>query len=116
MPNPSAIPTQIAERFAAGELVAAIAQDAESKDVLMLAWMNQQALAQTLETGRVTYWSRSRNELWEKGLTSGNTQKLVSIAFDCDADAILLQVHQVGAACHTGERTCFHNQIDKHFE
>ncbi len=116
MPNPTSIPTQIAARLAAGELVAAIAQDAESKDVLMLAWMNQQALAQTLETGRVTYWSRSRNELWEKGLTSGNTQKLVSIAFDCDADAILLQVYQVGVACHTGERTCFHNQIDMHFE
>ncbi len=116
MPNSVVIPTQIAERFAAGELVAAIAQDAQSKDVLMLAWMNKQALTQTLKTGDVTYWSRSRNELWEKGATSGHTQKVVSITFDCDADAILLQVHQVGAACHTGERTCFHNEIDTDFE
>jgi phosphoribosyl-AMP cyclohydrolase len=116
MQSPIVLPTQIAERFSAGELVAAIAQDAQTKDVLMLAWMNKQALEQTLETGRITYWSRSRGELWEKGLTSGHTQKLVSIAFDCDADAILLQVHQVGAACHTGERSCFHNEIDTHIE
>lgn len=88
-------------------LVAAIAQCAETGDVLMLAWMNAEALAITLKTGRVTYYSRSRQELWEKGLTSGHTQKLLRAVLDCDGDAILLTVEQTGAACHTGERTCF---------
>lgn len=93
-------------------LIAAIAQDARSGEVLMLAWMNRQALAATLATGRATYWSRSRNELWVKGATSGHTQKVESIFLDCDGDALLLKVEQVGAACHTGERTCFHQGID----
>ena len=88
-------------------LVAAIAQCAETGDVLMLAWMNAEALAITLETRRVTYYSRSRQELWEKGLTSGHTQHLVSASIDCDGDAILLTINQQGAACHTGERSCF---------
>jgi len=74
--------------------------------------MNSQSLAITLETGKATYWSRSRNELWEKGATSGHTQRVHSIALDCDGDALLLKVEQSGAACHTGERTCFHRDIE----
>jgi phosphoribosyl-AMP cyclohydrolase len=77
----------------------------------MLAYMNRQSLALTLETGRATYWSRSRNELWEKGATSGHTQKVLSIALDCDGDALLIKVEQSGAACHTGEQSCFHQAI-----
>lgn len=94
------------------DLVAAIAQDNESGEVLMLAWMNREALAATIATGRATYWSRSRNELWIKGATSGHTQSVQSIALDCDGDAILLKVRQVGGACHTGEKSCFHNNIE----
>ena len=93
------------------ELIPAIAQDAATGEVLMLAYMNQESLAITIETGRATYWSRSRNELWEKGATSGHTQKVISIAIDCDGDALLLKVEQVGAACHTGDHTCFHREI-----
>lgn len=105
------IPAEIAAHFAAGTLVAAIAQDSVNKEVLMVAWMNEEALRATLETGKVTYWSRSRNELWRKGETSGHTQKLISLAYDCDGDAIVLQVEQTGAACHTGERSCFYREI-----
>lgn len=94
------------------DLVAAIAQDSESGEVLMLAWMNRDALAATIATGRATYWSRSRNELWVKGATSGHTQTVVSISLDCDGDAVLLRVKQVGGACHTGERSCFHNDVE----
>ena len=93
------------------ELIPAIAQDAATGEVLMLAYMNQESLAITIETVRATVWSRSRNELWEKGATSGHTQKVISIAIDCDGDALLLKVEQVGAACHTGDRTCFHREI-----
>jgi phosphoribosyl-AMP cyclohydrolase len=93
------------------ELIPAIAQDANTDEVLMLAYMNHESLAITLETGRATYWSRSRNELWEKGATSGHTQKVLSISVDCDGDALLLKVEQTGAACHTGDRSCFHNQL-----
>lgn len=105
------IPSEIAERFAQGELIAAIAQEESTGEVLMLAWMNKEALLKTLETKRVTYWSRSRNLLWIKGETSGNTQELISISYDCDGDALLVKVHQKGAACHTGERTCFHLEV-----
>jgi phosphoribosyl-AMP cyclohydrolase len=77
----------------------------------MLAYMNRQSLALTLKSGRATYWSRSRNELWEKGATSGNTQRVVALSLDCDGDAILIKVEQSGAACHTGEQSCFHNQL-----
>jgi phosphoribosyl-AMP cyclohydrolase len=108
----SKIPPAIAERFRAGELIAAIAQDSESKDVLMMAWMNEESLTKTLETKRATYWSRSRNALWIKGETSGHYQDLVSLLFDCDSDCLLLSVKQTGAACHTGERTCFHSEIE----
>jgi len=93
------------------ELIPAIAQDVATGEVLMLAYMNQESLAITIESGRATYWSRSRSELWEKGATSGHTQKVLSISIDCDGDALLLKVEQVGAACHTGDRTCFHREI-----
>jgi phosphoribosyl-AMP cyclohydrolase len=106
------IPISIQERLAKGELIAAIAQDVESKDVLMIAWMNQEALTKTLDTKQATYWSRSRNSLWLKGESSGHFQEVKSVAYDCDSDAILLQVIQTGAACHTGERSCFHSKID----
>ena len=93
-------------------LIPAIAQDATSGEVLMLAYMNTQSLALTIQTGRATYWSRSRSELWEKGATSGNTQMVHSISLDCDGDALLLKVEQRGAACHTGDRSCFHTNIE----
>ena len=94
-------------RYNKDGLVAAVAQCIETGEVLMLAWMNAQSLEITLKTGRVTYYSRSRQELWEKGLTSGHTQKLIRADLDCDGDTILLTVEQTGAACHTGSRTCF---------
>jgi phosphoribosyl-AMP cyclohydrolase len=93
------------------DLIPAIAQDAKTGEVLMLAYMNRQSLALTLKSGRATYWSRSRNELWEKGATSGNKQMVLAISLDCDGDAILIKVEQSGAACHTGEQSCFHNQV-----
>ena len=92
-------------------LIPAIAQDEVSGQVLMLAYMNTEALALTISTGHATYWSRSRSEIWVKGQTSGHTQELVSIALDCDGDSLLLTVNQKGAACHTGEKTCFHQPI-----
>lgn len=92
-------------------LVPAIVQDADSKDVLMLGWMNDQALHLTLTTGRAWYWSRSRAEYWRKGDTSGNTQHVVSVALDCDNDTVLVEVNQHGPACHTGTATCF---TDRH--
>lgn len=88
-------------------LVAAIVQDHDSRDVLMLGWMDDEALRRTLAEGRVTFWSRSRREYWRKGDTSGHTQHLRTLSLDCDGDALLLTVDQVGAACHTGSRTCF---------
>lgn len=88
-------------------LVAAIIQDHETGEVLMLGWMDDQALARTLSTGRVTFWSRSRQEYWRKGDTSGHVQWVRSVALDCDGDALLVRVEQVGAACHTGDRSCF---------
>ena len=105
------LPSEIADRFVRNELVAAIVQDAENNQVLMLAWMNKEALEATLSSKSVTYWSRSRNSLWKKGETSGNFQELISLSYDCDGDALLLQVNQHGAACHTGERTCFHREV-----
>ena len=94
-------------------LIAAIAQQYDTGEVLMLAWMNRDALAETLHTQQVCYWSRSRQTLWRKGETSGCRQRLVSAALDCDGDAVLLRVDQTGeGACHTGRRTCFYNAID----
>lgn len=108
----AAIPSDIAARLKEGiDLIPAIAQDAQTGKVLMLAYMNRESLAQTLATGKATYWSRSRKELWVKGATSGHTQEVLAISLDCDGDALLLKVNQVGAACHTGDKTCFHNPL-----
>ena len=93
-------------------LIPAIVQDVSSNEVLMLAYMNTESLALTLSTGKATYWSRSRNELWVKGATSGNFQEVHSVSLDCDGDAILLKVTQTGVACHTGDRTCFHTPLE----
>ena len=92
-------------------LIPAIAQDAATGEVLMLAWMNQESLQLTLESGFATYYSRSRQQLWRKGETSGHTQRVIRLSYDCDGDAILMQVTQIGPACHTGKKTCFHNPV-----
>ena len=88
-------------------LVCAVVQQHDSREVLMVGWMDDGALRRTLEEGRVTFWSRSRREYWRKGDTSGHVQYVKSVHLDCDGDALLIEVDQVGAACHTGERTCF---------
>jgi len=94
-------------------LIAAVAQDAASGRVLTLAWMNREALAQTVEKGEVVYWSRSRGRLWRKGEQSGHVQKLRELRLDCDADAVLLKVEQVGGiACHTGRESCFYRKLE----
>jgi phosphoribosyl-AMP cyclohydrolase len=94
-------------------LAPAVAQDASSGEVLMLAWMNREALARTLDTGEAVYWSRSRNALWKKGETSGHVQRVSEIRIDCDADAIVIKVESVGGvACHTGRRRCFFRRLD----
>ncbi len=97
--------------FNADGLVPAIAQQFDSGEVLMMAWMNRDAIAETLSTGRVCYWSRSRQKLWRKGETSGQIQKLKDFRWDCDADTVLLLVDQTGVACHTGRRNCFFNAV-----
>lgn len=97
--------------FNADGLIPAIAQEAETGEVLMLAWMNAEAVARTLETGRVTYWSRSRQAFWAKGETSGHVQHLVEMRVDCDRDCLLMQVRQVGPACHTNRRSCFYTGV-----
>lgn len=94
-------------KFNESGLIPVIVQDQKTKKVLMLAWMNQETIQLTLQTGKATYWSRSRNEIWVKGATSGATQEALSLAIDCDSDALLLTVNQVGGACHTGDQTCF---------
>ncbi len=93
--------------FDAAGLIPAIAQQHDSGEVLMMAWMNREALTETLATGQVCYWSRSRARLWRKGESSGQMQRLVELRLDCDGDALLLLVDQTGVACHTGRRTCF---------
>lgn len=93
-------------------MITAIAQDAETHEVLMLAWMNAEALEATIKTGRATYWSRSRQALWIKGETSGHTQEVVAVQIDCDQDAVLLMVNQSGGACHTGRRSCFYRTVN----
>lgn len=92
-------------------LVSVIAQDATSLEVLMLAWMNKAAVEKTLETKKVTYWSRSRQKFWVKGESSGHIQELVALRYDCDKDCLLALVNQTGAACHTNRRTCFYTDI-----
>ncbi len=98
-------------RYDARGLVPAIVQDHENGQVLMLAYMNAESLRRTVETGRTWFYSRSREELWPKGETSGHVQHVKRILYDCDADTLLVQVEQVGAACHTGERTCFYREF-----
>lgn len=98
--------------FNADGLIPVIAQQHDTGEVLMMAWMNRQAIEETLQTGRVCYWSRSRNQYWRKGESSGNQQQLVSLFADCDGDTLLAKVDQTGAACHTGRRDCFYNQIN----
>ena len=97
--------------FKKGELIPAIVQEDSTGEVLMLAYMNEEAYETTLKLGKMTYWSRSRNELWTKGLTSGHVQYVKSLTIDCDNDTILAKVEQVGAACHTGNRTCFFTSL-----
>lgn len=98
-------------KFNENGLIPAIAQDASTHEVLMLAWMNEESIKLTLETGFATYFSRSRNKIWKKGETSGHVQEVVSIQTDCDFDCILLKVKQHGPACHTGKKNCFFNKI-----
>ncbi len=98
-------------KFNEAGLLPAIAQQHDTGEVLMLAWMNAQAVAMTLETGQVTYWSRSRSEFWVKGKTSGHTQRLIDMRIDCDRDCILVLVDQTGAACHTNRRNCFYTSV-----
>ena len=100
-----------AVKFDDAGLVAAIVQSDETRQVLMMAWMNRAAIEETLRTGRVCYWSRSRQSYWRKGESSGQVQTLKSMRFDCDGDTILLLVDQQGAACHTGRRNCFYNEV-----
>jgi phosphoribosyl-AMP cyclohydrolase len=103
---------ELRPRFDDNGLIAAIAQDAVTGEVLMLAWMNAEALEKTIETGRATYWSRSRAGLWVKGETSGHTQEVIELRVDCDQDAVLLKVRQTGGACHTHRESCFYRRIE----
>ena len=105
----SALDPAVAARLKrdADGLVCAVVQQADTREVLMVAWMDDEALHRTLTTGRATYWSRSRNDYWVKGDTSGHVQHVREVRLDCDGDALLVLVDQVGAACHTGDRTCF---------
>ncbi len=113
--NNSTLPLpDVIEQLAFNEqgLIPVIVQDANSQSILMFAWMNKDALEKTLATKRMTYWSRSRQKMWVKGETSGHRQRMVSMSFDCDGDAILCQVVQQGVACHTGRQSCFYLQIE----
>ncbi|HZD16537.1 MAG TPA: phosphoribosyl-AMP cyclohydrolase [Actinomycetota bacterium] len=93
-------------------LLPAVVQDEDTNEVLMVAWMNEEAVRATLEEGRTVFWSRSRRELWRKGATSGNVQHVREVRYDCDADTLLVRVHADGPACHTGERTCFYRRLE----
>jgi phosphoribosyl-AMP cyclohydrolase len=112
-PPMSELPAALEEAvaFDAQGLVCAVAQQHDSGEVLMVAWMNRAALAQTLASGQVCYWSRSRGTLWRKGESSGQTQRLVELRVDCDGDTLLLRVDQKGVACHTGRRACFYRRL-----
>jgi phosphoribosyl-AMP cyclohydrolase len=99
-------------KYTAEGLIPAIAQQYDTQEVLMMAWMNRSSIEETLQTGRVCYWSRSRNNYWRKGEKSGQMQVLKELRFDCDADTILLLVDQTGPACHTGRRSCFYNKVE----
>lgn len=93
-------------------LVPCIVQDADTKEVLMMAWMNEESLRQSLQIGETVFWSRSRQEIWHKGATSGNVQKIVELRYDCDVDTLLALVEPAGPACHTGERSCFYRTVE----
>lgn len=99
-------------KYGENGLVPAVVQDAADGQILMVAYMNREALKRTLESGATCFWSRSRQEYWVKGATSGNTQKVVRVAVDCDQDCLLVTVEQKGVACHTGKRSCFYREID----
>jgi phosphoribosyl-AMP cyclohydrolase len=99
-------------KFDANGLVPAIVQDADTNEVLMMAYINAESLRLSLEKGEAYFWSRSRGELWHKGATSGNVQRVVEVRVDCDGDALLLRVHPAGPACHTGEHTCFYRILE----
>jgi phosphoribosyl-AMP cyclohydrolase len=104
----------LSPNYNADKLIAAIAQDYKTREILMLAWMNEDALQKTIETGEAHYWSRSRQSLWHKGATSGGIQKVLEIKIDCDQDAVILLVEQAGnGACHTGRKSCFYRKIQK---
>ncbi len=98
-------------KYDSAGLIPAIAQDSETGEVLMMAWMNAQAVEKTLSTGKVTYWSRSRSSFWIKGETSGHVQELVDFRYDCDSDCLLVLVNQTGPACHTNRRSCFYRAV-----
>jgi phosphoribosyl-AMP cyclohydrolase/phosphoribosyl-ATP pyrophosphohydrolase/phosphoribosyl-AMP cyclohydrolase len=98
-------------KYDAGGLIPAVVQNVETREVLMMAWMSAESLRLTLETGEAVFWSRSRQEIWHKGATSGNVQKVIEVRADCDADTLLVLVEPAGPACHTGERTCFYRNI-----
>lgn len=99
-------------KFDINGLIPAIVQDAETKDVLMMAWMNAESLQKTVESGETWFWSRSRKEFWNKGATSGNVQKVVEVRYDCDGDTLLVLVNPAGPACHTGEYSCFYRVLE----
>ena len=101
--------------FAKGELIPAVVQEASTGQVLMLAYMNKESLKRTLESGYTWFWSRSRQELWNKGATSGHLQKVVAMYSDCDNDTLLVQVEQTGAACHSGHHSCFYTKMEGNF-
>lgn len=98
-------------KYDANGLIPCVVQDADTCEVLMVAWMSEESLRKTLDLGEMVFWSRSRQELWHKGATSGNVQKLVELRYDCDGDTLLALVHPAGPACHTGERTCFYRTV-----
>lgn len=113
MSEPATTPLDLSTlRWDANGLIPAIVQDADNGDVLMMAWMNESALRKTLETGQTYFYSRSRDQEWHKGGTSGHIQSVVSVWVDCDADVILVKAHQIGGACHEGYRSCFFRRLD----
>ena len=105
--------SELRPKFNSDGLIAAIAQDSETGEILMLAWMNEEALTKTIETRQATYWSRSRKALWVKGETSGNVQRVLEMRVDCDQDAVVLIVNQAGGACHTGRQSCFYRTLSE---
>lgn len=105
------IPESLKQRFENGELINVVVQDNSSKEVLMVAWVNQEALENSIASGKATFWSRSRNKLWVKGEESGNTQRIINIKLDCDSDSLLYLVDPAGPACHNGTSTCFDETI-----